>query len=52
MKKILLINYSTQSCGIQQYGYNLGLVLKKYTKHNFEYLETDSYIDFINYTSE
>ena len=49
MKKILIINYKTQHCGIQQYGYNFGVVLQKYSKNLVEYLETDSVNEFLNF---
>jgi hypothetical protein len=49
MKNILLVNYRKQNCGIQQYGFNLGEILKKHSKNKIQYLEVDDATQFCEF---
>jgi hypothetical protein len=52
MKKILIINYSQQKCGIYQYGYNFYNTIKKNTTHIIEYIEINNYDEFLKKVTE
>ena len=43
---ILIINHDVKQCGVYQYGKRVGNILEKSDKHNFVYLELNSYDQF------
>ena len=43
---ILIINHDVKQCGVYQYGKRVGNILEKSDKHNFVYLELNSYEQF------
>jgi hypothetical protein len=42
MKTILFINPKIKECGVYQYGFRIGNILKKSKNNNYIYLEIDS----------
>lgn len=40
---ILVINHSTESCGVHQYGKRVGKILEKSKENNFFYYELESH---------
>jgi hypothetical protein len=49
MKNILFINHKIKNCGVYQYGYRSGLILKNSIQYNFIYVEISSLEEYITY---
>lgn len=49
---ILIINHKEKQCGVYQYGYRVGGILKNSTLYNFIYLELESHDELDSYILE
>lgn len=47
MKNILFFNHKQKQCGVYQYGYRTGNILKKSTEYNFIYQEVENENEFL-----
>jgi hypothetical protein len=45
---VIFLNHKEKACGVYQYGYRSGNILKKSEKYNFVYIEVSSKEEFVN----
>jgi hypothetical protein len=52
MKTVLFINPKIKECGVYQYGFRIGMILKKSINNNYIYVEIDSVDEYNNYIQQ
>ena len=52
MKTVLFINPKIKECGVYQYGFRIGNILKKSIKNNYTYVEIDSINEYNSYIEQ